>query len=149
MEQVSLDGSFCVYTPLITVRLPYARGITSVPSKDDDPSGWLFCLHARSGHPTRVVIFRPIDPVDGGFVMHDETNVIDLIGVWEVERQTGLSRPTIYRKMAEGAFPRQIKLGGSSRWVQSEVTEWIRKAIAVRDTALLEDSIGDSSAAHK
>ncbi len=71
--------------------------------------------------------------------MQTKRDVIDLIGVWEVERQTGLSRPTIYRKMADGTFPRQIKLGGSSRWVQTEVTEWIRAAIATRDATLVED----------
>jgi prophage regulatory protein len=40
---------------------------------------------------------------------------------------TGLSRSTLYRKVAEGSFPRQVQL--SSRcvgWRTSAITEWQR-----------------------
>ena len=41
--------------------------------------------------------------------------------------RTGLSRSTLYRKMAEGSFPRSVKLGEhSAGWHESAVNEWIR-----------------------
>lgn len=40
--------------------------------------------------------------------------------------RTGLSRSTLYRKMAEGSFPRQLKISvRSSGWRESEVERWI------------------------
>ena len=41
--------------------------------------------------------------------------------------RTGLSRSTLYRKLAEGSFPRSVKLGEhSAGWHESAVNEWIR-----------------------
>jgi prophage regulatory protein len=40
--------------------------------------------------------------------------------------RTGLSRSTLYRKMAEGSFPRQLKISvRSSGWYESELECWI------------------------
>ncbi|MEO0426178.1 MAG: AlpA family transcriptional regulator [Pseudomonadota bacterium] len=44
----------------------------------------------------------------------------------DVERLTGLARSTIYARMAEGTFPKPIKLGGSAvGWRQSAIAEWL------------------------
>ncbi len=50
-----------------------------------------------------------------------------------VMNRTGLSRSTIYLRIREGSFPRQIVLGPRSvGWLESDVTAWIRaRAIAV------------------
>ena len=43
----------------------------------------------------------------------------------EVEKQSGLSRATIYRLMKSGKFPRPLSIGtGSVRWRQSDVSAW-------------------------
>lgn len=43
-----------------------------------------------------------------------------------VERLTGLSYSTIYRKMLAGEFPERIKLSEKTvGWKESEVREWI------------------------
>ncbi len=43
-----------------------------------------------------------------------------------VQRRTGLSRSTIYAKMAEGDFPRLIKLGKRAvGWLDSDIDEWL------------------------
>ena len=48
----------------------------------------------------------------------------------EVERRTGLSRPTIYRRMREGTFPNQINLGGRAvAWSSEAIAEWIKNCI--------------------
>lgn len=49
-------------------------------------------------------------------------------------RQTGLSAATIYRKVKEGSFPRQAKLGArASAWPGEEIDAWVAARIADRD----------------
>lgn len=43
---------------------------------------------------------------------------------------TGCSDKWFYKLMQEGLFPKPIKLGRSSRWLKSEVEEWVQKRIA-------------------
>lgn len=49
----------------------------------------------------------------------------------QVEARTGLSRSTIYARIAEGAFPRPIDLGGGRAvgWIDSEINEWLQERI--------------------
>ena len=68
--------------------------------------------------------------------------------IWKlpkVSQETGLSRSTIYLRMADGTFPNSISLGARAvGWVASEVEEWIEDRIrqsrgdvsATRDMAL-------------
>jgi len=56
-----------------------------------------------------------------------------LITVDEVVRFTGLSVPTIYRHIRNGEFPKPIKLGRASRWVDSELVAWLEAKKAERD----------------
>ncbi len=43
-----------------------------------------------------------------------------------VRARTGLSRSTIYLRIAEGTFPRPIALGPRAvGWLQSDIDEWI------------------------
>ncbi|TRC84423.1 AlpA family phage regulatory protein [Mesorhizobium sp. WSM4310] len=40
--------------------------------------------------------------------------------------RTGLSRSTIYRKIAEGTFPAQIKISvNGAGWRESDVNRWV------------------------
>ena len=41
----------------------------------------------------------------------------------------GLGRSSIYDKIKKGDFPKQIKLGRSSGWVEAEVQTWISEQI--------------------
>jgi prophage regulatory protein len=44
----------------------------------------------------------------------------------EVIAVTGLARNTIYRRMREGTFPSQVRLGPNSvAWLQSSISEWM------------------------
>lgn len=47
----------------------------------------------------------------------------------------GVSVPTFWRRVADGTVTRPIKLGGMSRWPQSEVLDVIERAKAARATA--------------
>jgi prophage regulatory protein len=47
---------------------------------------------------------------------------------------TGISRTSIYNRIEEGTFPKQINLGERSvGWVKSEIIEWINVRIQARD----------------
>jgi prophage regulatory protein len=47
-----------------------------------------------------------------------------------VKQSTGLSRSTIYLRVAEGTFPRPVSLGGRSvGWVEREIQEWLQRRI--------------------
>lgn len=40
--------------------------------------------------------------------------------------RTGLSRSTIYRKIAEGTFPAQIKIStNGAGWKESDINHWV------------------------
>jgi len=53
-----------------------------------------------------------------------------IIRLNEVKVITGLSRSTIYLRMAEGNFPQQISLGSRAvGWINSEVIDWIEQRI--------------------
>jgi prophage regulatory protein len=45
----------------------------------------------------------------------------------EVERRTGLSRTSLYERIAAGVFPRPVNLGGgqSVGWYEHEVQAWM------------------------
>ena len=48
----------------------------------------------------------------------------------KVEARTGLSRSTIYLKVAQGLFPRPIPLGPRAvGWIESEVDAWIQQQV--------------------
>ena len=47
-----------------------------------------------------------------------------------VEARTGLSRSTIYLKVAHGLFPRPIPLGlRAVGWIEAEVNAWIQQQV--------------------
>lgn len=51
----------------------------------------------------------------------------------EIQTITGLSRSAIYKKMADGDFPRVVNLGARSvGWVESEVLFWLESKVAAR-----------------
>jgi prophage regulatory protein len=44
----------------------------------------------------------------------------------EVETRTGLSRSTLYAQMAEGAFPKPVRLGKRAvGWTDSAIAKWL------------------------
>ena len=49
----------------------------------------------------------------------------------QVEFAVGLARSTIYEAMAEGRFPKPVRLGGRSvGWLSTEIESWIAARIA-------------------
>jgi len=47
-----------------------------------------------------------------------------------ITQLTGLTDKWFYKQIKDGVFPKPIKLGRSSRWLQSEVEAWLQQRIA-------------------
>lgn len=44
----------------------------------------------------------------------------------QVEQRTGLSRSTIYLRVAQGDFPKAVSLGARAvGWLESEIEDWL------------------------
>lgn len=68
---------------------------------------------------------RNFSSLNGGHFM---SNVILRLPL--VKSRTGLSRSTIYLRIAQGAFPKQISLGGRAiGWVEQEIEVWLAQQI--------------------
>ncbi|KHN90153.1 Rha family transcriptional regulator [Pectobacterium actinidiae] len=48
-----------------------------------------------------------------------------------ITKFTQLTDKWFYKLIQEGAFPKPIKLGRSSRWLKSEVEAWVQQRIDV------------------
>ena len=54
-----------------------------------------------------------------------------LIRLPKVKSITGLSKSTIYARIAEGTFPKQIPLGPRLVvWVESDIQNWITEQVS-------------------
>jgi len=54
-----------------------------------------------------------------------------LLRLPQVKQTTGLSKSTIYARIAEGTFPKQIPLGPRLVvWVESDIQKWISNQVA-------------------
>ncbi|ARD39375.1 AlpA family transcriptional regulator [Plesiomonas shigelloides] len=47
-----------------------------------------------------------------------------------ITKLTGLTDKWFYKLIKDGEFPKPIKLGRSSRWLESEVETWLQQRIA-------------------
>lgn len=48
----------------------------------------------------------------------------------QVKARTGLSRSSIYLRMANGVFPRSVSLGGRAvGWVEADIERWLAQRI--------------------
>jgi prophage regulatory protein len=60
--------------------------------------------------------------------------------------RTGLSRSTIYRKIAEGTFPAQIRISlNGAGWRESDIDRWIENPAGWRPPMATNDRIDASS----
>jgi prophage regulatory protein len=50
-----------------------------------------------------------------------------ILRIRAVMQRTGLTRPTLYRKVADGTFPRQIRISTNCvGWREGEIDAWLR-----------------------
>ncbi|AKH41896.1 AlpA family transcriptional regulator [Qipengyuania flava] len=62
------------------------------------------------------------------------SNTERIIRLKTVLDRTGLSRSTIYRKIAEGTFPSQVKISvHGAGWHESAINRWIADPVHYRE----------------
>ena len=56
-----------------------------------------------------------------------------LLNVYEVCRKIGCTRATIYKRVADGSFPKPVHIGPRSpRWRSDEIADWIDRLSEAR-----------------
>jgi prophage regulatory protein len=55
---------------------------------------------------------------------------MNLLRIPDVKKASGLARPTIYRDIKRGTFPKPVKLGTVSAWPEREVHSIINARVA-------------------
>lgn len=76
------------------------------------------------------------NPTGMTMAMPDEPHHIPpdtLLPFSEASRRVGLGRTSIYAGIAAGTFPKPVKIGTRSLWVEREINVWITAQIKVRD----------------
>lgn len=76
----------------------------------------------------------PLNNPYGDSLMDTQNNNTSLLNDKMVDMKfitefTGLTDKWFYKLISEGQFPKPVKLGRSSRWLQSEVEEWVQERI--------------------
>ncbi len=62
------------------------------------------------------------------------TEQVELIKVKEVVRRTLLSKPTLYRMIRKGWFPKQLHLSPNNvAWVEAEIDRWLSERASARE----------------
>jgi predicted DNA-binding transcriptional regulator AlpA len=64
--------------------------------------------------------------------VQETVNIDPLLAVREGAAFLQISVPTFWRRVADGTIPKPVKLGGLSRWPQSEILAVIETAKAAR-----------------
>jgi len=54
-----------------------------------------------------------------------------LIDMTFITSYSGMTDKWFYKLIQQGRFPKPIKMGRSSRWLKSEVEEWLAKRISM------------------
>lgn len=63
------------------------------------------------------------------------TQVDRLVSVRDTAALLGCSVPTVWRRVADGQLPKPVKIGGITRWPESEINTVIENAKAGREAA--------------
>ncbi|QYA14081.1 AlpA family transcriptional regulator [Rhizobium sp. AB2/73] len=56
-----------------------------------------------------------------------------LLRIRAVLSMVGVSRPTIYRLIAKGEFPKPVTIGAARLWPENEINQWLTNRIEDRD----------------
>ncbi|WP_439038004.1 helix-turn-helix transcriptional regulator [Enterobacter hormaechei] len=63
--------------------------------------------------------------------MTEQISLLDdqLVDMRFIAKLTGLTDKWFYKLIKDGDFPKPVKLGRSSRWLKSEVENWLQERI--------------------
>lgn len=67
-----------------------------------------------------------VNPTETPFHFCGTTGYPKLLRLTEVRKRVPLSRAEIYRRVADGSFPRQIHIGANAvAWTEQSINDWI------------------------
>ncbi len=61
--------------------------------------------------------------------MNDLLNDNEMVDMQFITTYTKMTDKYFYKLISEGKFPKQIKIGRSSRWFKNEVVEWLMERV--------------------
>ncbi len=57
------------------------------------------------------------------------TKELKFLCMKEVEAKIGFKKSWVHKRVKEGVFPPPIKIGGASRWLSSDIDQWMEQYI--------------------
>lgn len=75
--------------------------------------------------PPGVLLIHSRGPVMSTIDIHNDK----FVSMQFITELTGLSDKWFYKLVQEGKFPKPVKFGRSSRWIEREVQEWLEARI--------------------
>ena len=72
------------------------------------------------------------EPVASAVDSHGEPRLIRFAAVMQ---RVSMGRTAVYGLIKAGKFPRPVKVGAASAWIDVEITRWIEELAAKRDTS--------------
>ncbi|MEE3935516.1 AlpA family transcriptional regulator [Pseudomonas viridiflava] len=73
--------------------------------------------------------------------MADEKDLDRFLRLNEVLHVTGLARNTVYRRIREGTFPTQVRIGPNSvAWRQSAIAKWMSDIVSDASVVAQEET---------
>jgi prophage regulatory protein len=73
---------------------------------------------------------NPAIPEESHVVQRGSTMTHTILRLPAVKTTTGLSRSTIYLRVAQGTFPKPISLGGRAvGWLDAEIQAWLQTRV--------------------
>lgn len=70
-------------------------------------------------------------------IIREEIRGYLLLEVNDVCRKVKFSKTTLYDLIKNDGFPKPIKVGAKSVWVEAEIDQWIESKISSRDSTIL------------
>lgn len=75
--------------------------------------------------PPGVLLIHSRSPLMSMIDIHSD----QMVDMAFIVRFTGMTDKWFYKLIQEGKFPKPIKMGRSSRWLESEVVMWFKEKI--------------------
>lgn len=64
----------------------------------------------------------------------NDIQIETLLSVKDVSEQLRMSVSSVWKKVRSGELPKPLRIsGGMSRWLSSEINDWVRQEIEKRD----------------
>ena len=110
--------------------------LSSQPMEDSSPERGPCRLPVRRARRDGIGNTARSDSMDALVVQAD--NVLGeakLLRFPAVQQRVSMGRTAVYELIKAGKFPRPVKVGAASAWIDIEITHWIQELAAKRDTA--------------